>query len=69
MKPGTYGRHILTESSGMDDLVVAKHGRPSYHQQSTCHACRSLARGSRLSKQLLPEQPARHDRRNSKQHA
>ena len=23
MQPGTYGRHILTESPGMDDLAVA----------------------------------------------
>ena len=23
-KPGTYGRHIFQESSGMDDLVVAR---------------------------------------------
>ena len=30
MKPGTYGRHILTESSGMDDLVVAN-GVPAMH--------------------------------------
>ena len=53
----------------MGDLVVATARWPSCHQQNTCRACRSLARGSRLSKRLLPEQPARQDRRNSKQNA
>ena len=32
MKPGTYGRHISTESSGMDDLVVAN-GVPAMHAE------------------------------------